>query len=62
MNEKNRLKDEELEEISGGVGNDSLNGKNEKKYYCQYCPKGFTTKNALINHIKKAHPGEPVVY
>ncbi|MBO6108849.1 MAG: hypothetical protein J6P16_05540 [Eubacterium sp.] len=60
MNEKKELNDEELDDINGGA----RLGLSRKKgsFFCQYCSKSFDAQRELRSHIKKDHPGEPVVF
>ena len=60
MTEKKELNEEELKSINGGTG--SKKGGKQMKYFCQYCSDAFAIRRELENHIKKAHPGQPIVF
>ena len=63
MSDKELLNEAELDSISGGLESNYSNTNNKKGFYCQYClHKPFSSKSNLINHIKKNHPGEPIVF
>ncbi len=60
MGEIKEMNDEELNQVNGGINN-NYKGSG-KTVCCQYCGKSFGSGKELRNHIKSAHPGEPVVY
>ena len=61
MGEIREMNDDELNQVNGGIDlAHKASGKNP--FCCQFCDKSFSTEKKLIQHIKSAHPKEPVVY